>query len=160
MEQQGGCICKGIRYRLSAEPVRVTYCHCRFCQNVTGAAYAVEPIFMIEDFELTTGTPKSYPHTSEGSGKEIRIHFCDRCGTSLYYTFERFEGMMGIHAGSLDDPGFFECTAENSKHIFLDEARDGAIIPAGIPSYRQHATDNDGNPQEVTIYDHPHVLRR
>jgi len=44
MIHEGGCLCGEIRYETMAEPVRVTICHCTFCQRLTGSAYLVEPI--------------------------------------------------------------------------------------------------------------------
>ena len=42
---QGGCLCGDARYKVSTSPLRVTVCHCRFCQRFTGSAFLVEPIF-------------------------------------------------------------------------------------------------------------------
>jgi hypothetical protein len=49
---EGGCLCGSVRYRTLADPVRVTICHCTFCQRFTGTAYLVEPIFRKEDVAL------------------------------------------------------------------------------------------------------------
>jgi len=47
---EGGCLCGDIRYRTTAaEPIRVTVCHCTFCQKLTGSAFLVEPIFRRKD---------------------------------------------------------------------------------------------------------------
>src|SRR6476469_7591491 len=76
---EGGCLCGAIRYATSADPVRVTYCHCRFCQRATGSAYMVEPIFMKKDFEIISGEPATYTLASKGSGKQVTINFCSTC---------------------------------------------------------------------------------
>ena len=34
---EGGCLCGGVRYRISAEPHHASYCHCRMCQRSAGA---------------------------------------------------------------------------------------------------------------------------
>ncbi len=154
-KQTGGCLCGDIRYQVSAPPLRVTFCHCRFCQRARGGPYAVEPIFNADDMTLTQGEPKTYDHVSTGSGKVIINHFCKRCGTGLYYTFERFPGFVGIHAGTFDDPNWFTCDAGNAKHIFLDAARQDTVLPPGLPCFRQHASDAAGRPIEPTIYDSP-----
>lgn len=149
---QGGCLCGKLRFEVTADPVRVSYCHCRFCQRSRGGPYMVEPIFSIVDFKITRGAPKVYDHTSEGSGKMVHLHFCDTCASATHLSFERFDDFVGVHAGTFDDPNWFHADAENAKHIFLDVARDDTVIPAGLPTYRQHATDRDGNPQSVTVY--------
>ena len=40
----GGCLCGDVRYQVAAAPLRVTICHCTFCQRFTGSAFLVEPI--------------------------------------------------------------------------------------------------------------------
>jgi hypothetical protein len=50
---EGGCLCGAVRYETLADPLRVTTCHCRFCQRATGSAYMVEPIFRTVDLRVT-----------------------------------------------------------------------------------------------------------
>ncbi len=157
-EQTGRCLCGAIHYRVTAQPVRVSFCHCRFCQRVTGGPYAVEPIFRKAEVQVT-GEAKSYDHVSAGSGKVITTHFCPTCGANLFYTFERFAEFIGVQAGTFDDPNWFSYDAGNAKHIFLDDARRDTLIPAGLPCFRQHSQDKDGNPVEPVIYDRPRPVR-
>jgi len=155
---QGGCICGAVRYGMLAPPLRVTICHCRFCQRATGSAYMVEPVFRLEDFRLMRGSPATYGHRSEGSGKMVTIHFCATCGTKLYLSFERFAEVCGVYAGTFDDPNWFEISPDNAKHIFLDVARHDTVIPSGINTYQQHASRNDGAPVEPLVFDAPRVI--
>ena len=148
---QGGCLCRKIRYAVKTPPLRVTICHCRFCQRATGSAFLVEPIFGKADFEITSGRPKIYRHRSEGSGKMVDVHFCENCGTKLFLSFERFPDVVGAYGGTFDDPNWFERSAKNSRHIFLSVAQHGTVIPAGIASFEQHATTNDGTPIAPTV---------
>src|SRR5207245_283236 len=32
----GGCTCRGVRYRMKTKPLWVNCCHCRWCQRETG----------------------------------------------------------------------------------------------------------------------------
>lgn len=157
-ENEGGCLCGALRYKTIAAPARVTYCHCKFCQRATGGAYLVEPLFPHEHFEVIKGTPKTYDLISSGSKKGVRIHFCDNCGTKLYMTFERFEGITGIFGGTYDDPDWFDRSPENAKHIFLNYAQKGTVIPAGMPTFGEHASNSDGTMAEPEIFDLPKVL--
>ena len=97
---EGGCLCGVVRYRTQGEPIRVTVCHCRFCQRATGGAYMVEPIFRSEDVSVRTVPLRSTPYSSEGSGKRLHIHSCSGCATKLYVTFERFPDTCGVYSGT------------------------------------------------------------
>ena len=153
--QEGGCLCGAVRYRVTEPPIRVSFCHCRFCQRATGGPYAVEPIFNEDAFELLAGTPTVYTHVSEGSGKEIDVHFCGTCGSGIRYGLKRFDGLTGLHGGSFDDPNWFDWTPETAKHIFLDSARPETLVPAGLPLFMQHAMTQDGKPVEPIVLDAP-----
>jgi len=154
----GGCLCGAVRYETVSDPLHVTICHCRFCQRATGAAYMVEPVFRLGDLRIVSGAAATYRHRSEGSGKMVSIHFCAACGTKLYLSFERFPEVCGVYAGTFDNPGWFEIRPDNAKHIFLEVARPGTIIPPGIKAYDQHATRNDGIPIDPVIFAAPHAI--
>jgi hypothetical protein len=157
-QREGGCLCGGIRYAALAMPVRVTVCHCRFCQKATGSAYMVEPIFDADDFVVLSGTPRVFDQVSSGSGKLVHIHFCPECGTKLWLSFERFLGSVGIYAGTFDDPCWFPIDPVTSKHIFLGVARPDTVVPSGLPTYLEHATTNDGTPQTATVFESFHLI--
>ena len=38
---EGGCACGAVRYRMEGGPIVVHGCHCRFCQRMSGSAFAV-----------------------------------------------------------------------------------------------------------------------
>jgi hypothetical protein len=159
MEHQGGCLCGNIRFCVTAAPRRVTFCHCRFCQKVTGAAYAVEPIFAVGDFRLLSGAPKTFDTRSKGSGKTVTVHFCDTCGSSFRYTFQRFGDVTGILAGSFDDPDWFKWDASTAKHIFLESAQANTLLPAGLPLFMQHAMTAKDEPVTPIVLEAPTSVR-
>jgi len=155
---QGGCLCGELRYEVQSPPSRVTICHCRFCQRATGGAYLVEPIFDKQSFSLIKGDAKIYQHRSEGSGQQVHVNFCDKCGTKLFLAFDRWPDIVGVYGGTFDEPNWYERTAENSKQIFLGVAQSGTVIPAGVNTFEEHATKNDGTPIEPTIFSEPKVI--
>jgi hypothetical protein len=153
--QEGGCLCADVRYGVQSPPMRVTFCHCRFCQRATGSAYLVEPIFARSDFKLVGGQPAIYKHRSEGSGKIVEIRFCRRCGTKLNLAFERFPDVVGVFAGTFDEPNWFERSPQNSKHIFLAFAQNGTLVPAGVNTFLHHSITHDGAPVSPTTLSAP-----
>jgi hypothetical protein len=157
---EGGCLCGATRYRTEGEPIRVTICHCRFCQRATGAAFMVEPIFRPQNVSVTRGAPSIYTHISTGSGKRLHIHSCSTCATKLHVTFERFPDTCGIYSGTFDDPTWFAIEPGTARHIFIDEARPETYLPAGIPLFHQHAVANDGTPHDPLFLDAPRAAGR
>lgn len=155
---EGGCLCGAIRYETRGEPVRVTICHCRFCQRATGGGPMTNANFELSALTVTRGEPKVYDHRSEGSGKLVHIHFCPDCGTKLYMTFERFPGFAGLYAGTFDDPSWIRLDPASSKQIYLDVARpDSAILP-GINAFGEHAAAADGTPCAPHVFDRARIV--
>lgn len=155
---EGGCLCGKLRYEVKSQPSRVTICHCKFCQRATGSAYMIEPIFDSSDISIIRGEPKKYTHLSKGSGKEVYIHFCNHCGTKLFLTFERFTDVVGVYGGTFDDTNWFDISSENSKHIFLGVGRRGTVIPPGVNTFTEHATENDGTPIVPEVFHLPYII--
>ena len=156
-QHQGGCLCGAVRYSVAGRPIRVTNCYCRFCQRATGSTHMCEPIWPEDLISLLGDEPETYVTTSEGSGKQVYVHFCRACGTKLYLRFERFPDVVGVYGGTLDHPATALAGAEDSR-IFLDEASMGSIIPAGVKTWRRHRMTNAGEPIEPTVFEQPLVV--
>lgn len=155
---KGRCLCGDVEYKTGSEPLWVTVCYCRFCQRATGSDRMIEPIFERETFAFIRGQPTVFTLPSEGSGKDVHVHFCNRCGTKLVLTFERWPDRLGIYIGTLDVSAAIAPTPENSKHIFVSEARPGTILPPGFKTFDRHATENDGTPIEPVIHSSPYIV--
>ena len=72
---KGGCACRSVRFRLTAKPMIVHCCHCRWCQRETGTAFALNAMVERERVELLAGEPETVDTPSE-SGKGQRIVRC------------------------------------------------------------------------------------
>ena len=155
---QGGCLCGAIKYEVTAAPLYVTYCHCKYCQRATGSAYAVEPIFQRSDFKITAGNPATYSQPSTRSGRLVTANFCSTCGTKLFLDLERIPDNVAIYGGTFDNPNWFERTPEVSRHIFLNYAQKGTLIPAGFSTFGEFALNDEGTPAEPTVFTSPRVM--
>ena len=154
----GGCLCGTVRYEVNAVPLRVTFCHCTFCQRSTGSAFAVEPIFRKVNFTITDGVPATYCQASSRSGRRVTANFCSNCGTKLILDLDRIPDCVAVYGGTFDDPSWFERTAQTSRHIFLDYAQKGTVIPAGVQTYREFYLNPDGTKAEPMIFDVPQII--
>jgi hypothetical protein len=100
---EGGCLCGAVRYRVTAEPVRASICHCRNCQRRTGSAFGIGAYFREADVEIH-GELKTYEYRSDESGRWLRTQFCPNCGNTVTWTAEALAGIRAIAGGSFDDP--------------------------------------------------------
>ena len=157
---EGGCLCGDVRYRTTCEPLRVTICHCTFCQRFTGSAFLVEPIFMREEAVLSGTAPRIYDHRSDSSHKRVSLNFCGRCGTAIYLDLERFPDILGLCGGTFDDPNWFDRSQGRCCHIFTRSAQKGVVLPAGLDTFEEHALQLDGKPNQPIVLSHALMVSR
>ena len=100
---------------------------------------------------LTGAVLKTYDHCSDESHQRVTLNFCGRCATTLYLSFERFPDVLGLCAGTFDDPNWFERRPDASRHIFTRSAQHGVVLPAGVELYDEHALQLDGSPNKPTV---------
>ena len=105
-DQEGGCQCGAIRYRLLRAPVALYACHCRNCQKQSSSAFGLSMWVERDAVTFSGAEPRTY-RTRGDSGREKLCAFCPDCGTRLYHAGGgvRAEGstMLSMKAGTLDD---------------------------------------------------------
>jgi hypothetical protein len=97
----GGCLCGNVRYSCADKPLMSGACHCRDCQQNTGAAFATLLIFKKDSVSVSGGSAKTYVHTGE-SGKFVRRSFCSDCGSPFMAEYDVTPDFRVIMAGTLD----------------------------------------------------------
>ena len=136
----GGCACGVVRYEGSARPVAMVNCHCRDCERAGGAGGAPTVVVPADAFKLLTGEPKVYTRTAD-SGHTARRAFCAECGAPLFASTSARRDLVGIRAGSLDDPSWFEPQAE----VWAASAQPWDLLNPDIP----HFPRDPGSPREA-----------
>lgn len=121
---EGGCLCGAVRYSVCAEPVNERVCHCRLCQRSIGAAFNARLLFRIED--VKRHGPLGVFHSSP----ELAREFCQNCGTTLF-TARAGSGVIGVTAGSLDDPSLFQPT----MHTWTSSRQPWVRLDDGLPQH-------------------------
>ncbi|MCA0277135.1 MAG: GFA family protein [Proteobacteria bacterium] len=86
----GSCLCRGVTYRVSGNPLRVGICHCADCRKSSGAPYAAYAVWPIEAFKQETGYTGTYAARS----------FCTTCGGRVAWLSA---GEAEVPIGSLDE---------------------------------------------------------
>lgn len=98
------CSCGQLRASVTAEPLRVTVCHCRSCQRRTGSAFGVQARFA-RDSARIEGDGVDFVRTGD-SGRRVTFTFCPRCGATVHYMLEGLEDFIGIPVGAFADSLF------------------------------------------------------
>lgn len=101
---QGGCFCRTVRYRVTADAAPFVVCHCRDCQFVSGGAPAHILVVPRDAIELLSGESalSSFASVSD-SGHLITRQFCSVCGTPTFEILELEPDIRLVKVGTLDD---------------------------------------------------------
>ncbi|TIT98114.1 MAG: GFA family protein, partial [Mesorhizobium sp.] len=57
--RSGSCLCGGVQFQVTGEPLRVGLCHCKDCRKTSGSAYQAFAVWPSQAFE-STGITNSY----------------------------------------------------------------------------------------------------
>lgn len=98
----GGCLCGAVRYEIEAEPLVVRTCWCTDCQKFGAGSATVNVVFPAEAVHLE-GDLRDFASTAD-SGSAMHRGFCPACGTPVITGSEARPHLLGIRAGTLDDP--------------------------------------------------------
>ena len=137
-QNDGGCVCGGVRFRASGDPLRVTICHCKWCQRRTGSAFGAEVVFNTDQVELAGQEIARYRHVSDESGRWLDIEFCRRCGSNLGMTLQAVPGVRTLPAGAFDDPAWIRADRHKVRQIYLRSKREWSERSPLVETYEAH----------------------
>lgn len=101
---QGSCMCGAVQYSASSEPAFTAFCHCRNCQQASGAGYSANVAVPAEALAVR-GEVSRYSWTGESGGTLTRS-FCPNCGSPIAIEVQGLRGLVLIQAGGLQDPSW------------------------------------------------------
>jgi hypothetical protein len=125
----GRCHCGAIAHEMPSEVLHHALCHCNDCKRHAGApmvAWAMAPADQVK----ISGTAKVYASSESG-----RRHFCETCGTGLFYTNDAvFPGMIDVQSATLDDPNALAAQA----HIQVAERIGWMAAAHELPAFDRY----------------------
>ena len=131
LEKTGGCLCGGVRYRVTGPLRSVVYCHCSQCRRTSGhfvaATFAAKDALTVVDDESLEWFASS-EFASRG--------FCSRCGSSLFWLAEARD-YVSIMAGTLDEPTGLEAV----EHIYVKDKGDYYDLKDDLPKAREYVRE-------------------
>ena len=130
----GGCTCRAVRYRMTAKPLFVHCCHCRWCQRETGASFALNAMIESDRVVLLSGTPEVVP-TPSNSGKGQKIARCPQCRIALWSNYAGAGDVVRfVRVGTLDKPD----RLPPDIHIFTSSRQPWVVLPRGTPAVKEY----------------------
>ena len=130
----GGCTCRAVRYRMTAKPLFVHCCHCRWCQRETGASFALNAMIESDRVVLLSGAPE-FVLTPSNSGKGQKIARCPQCRIALWSNYGGAGDVVRfVRVGTLDKPD----RLPPDIHIFTSSKQPWVVLPRGTPTVKEY----------------------
>jgi hypothetical protein len=130
----GGCTCRGVRYRLASGPLFVHCCHCRWCQRETGASFALNALIEASRVQLLQGEVEIVD-TPSNSGRGQRISRCPVCRIALWSNYGGGGDLLRfIRVGTLDEPD----RLPPDVHIFTASKQPWVLLPPDTPAVPEY----------------------
>jgi len=96
----GTCLCGAVEFSASLPSKWCAHCHCSMCRKEHGAGYVTWVGFENDQVKFYRGEDKvTWYESSAGA----RRGFCQQCGSSMFFTSERWAGELHIALGCLND---------------------------------------------------------
>ena len=131
---EGGCDCRGVRYRMTSRPMIVHCCHCRWCQRESGTAFALNALIEADRVVLLSGHPIGVD-TPSNSGKGQKMWRCPDCHLALWSNYAGAgDKLRFVRVGTLDEPDAFP----PDLHIFTASKQPWVLLPAGARSFSEY----------------------
>ena len=114
------CSCGQLRLTAEGDPIRISMCHCRACQQRTGSAFGIQARFPADRVSVV-GRCADYVRKSDW-GEERTFHFCPDCSATVFYTTAAAPDVVAVPVGAFADPSFPPPTVsvyESRRHPWL-----------------------------------------
>ena len=135
----GHCLCGGVRFEVTEEPLSAGYCHCTRCQRRTGTAASAQAWVDGAQLHMTRGEKllKAWRHPDGGFEKL----FCGECGAHLMSRNPDDHAQMSVRMSAFDgDPG-----VRPSYRQFVAYAAAWEPIPDdGLTRYPESGRETEG----------------
>ncbi len=118
---RGSCLCGEVVFSISAQPQKVSHCHCTMCQKQHGAAFATYARFKRADITYIQGAQSLQSYRSSS---DVERKFCMLCGSNIEWAMpELMSDYVAIALASLDNQkvaGEIKILHRQSSALWLD----------------------------------------
>ena len=131
MVHTGGCECNAIAYQFDGEPLTCYTCHCTDCQTSSGTAFGLAMVVYLKEVKIIKG--KVTTTTVTYNEEKVQRHSCAQCGTSLWFTADKYPELMSIKPGTFSETNWFKPIA----HLWTRSAVSWVCFDDSIPKYEK-----------------------
>lgn len=126
-EMSGGCLCGGVRYRITGACRDIIVCHCENCRRTHGHIAAYTSV-QKSDLDLSAQQTLQWYHDES---PDTYRGFCNRCGASLFWDARDGRDKLSVAAGSLDDSHGLRTIG----HVYMSEAGNYYEVDDSLPRF-------------------------
>ena len=127
--ETGECLCGGVRFTVTEDPVAFGYCHCTRCQVRTGTAASANLWFPPGSVKVTQGA-ELVKDWSAGDG--FWKSFCTECGSHLFSKNPDDPEQVSVRHGALPH---VTAPAPAFRQFVADAAAWEPIPDDGVPRF-------------------------
>lgn len=125
---------------MTGRPLAASSCHCRDCQQFSGAAFLPGATFRAEQVSILAGEPKVVDY---GAGRHRT--FCAHCGSHLTFYRDDQPGLLEVFTVCLDNPEAFP----PAQHIWYRRRLSWVKLADGLPRYATEPEDDEPSPHRA-----------
>jgi hypothetical protein len=113
------CACGACSITVSGAPAMHGVCHCTNCKQRTGSAFGISIYFPRSAVQAQHGTTRVYAFHHAAQNHDQARHFCERCGTTLFWTLTALPDLIGIAGGCFGEsqPGAPDYSVSHAKKL-------------------------------------------
>ena len=127
----GSCLCGQVSFVCSKSPVWSVNCHCRACQQLSGAPY-VSAFSVVADSFRATGETLRFQRKSE-TGHLVTTTHCAKCGSRVHAQSSGATHLMNVFASALTESSTFVAVS----NVYLSEAASWITPPAALFNFEK-----------------------
>lgn len=121
---KGSCLCRQVSFICEKAPVWSVNCHCRSCQQLSGAPYVSAFSVPADSFQLL-GETVQFQRQSD-TGHLVTTTHCANCGSRIHAQSSGATHLMNFFASTLTDASNFVPLS----NVYLSEAASWITPPA------------------------------
>ena len=120
------CACRTVSITVAGDPVIHGGCHSGNCKRRTGSAFGISTYFKRSAVVTQTGATRVYAFKHKSRQHDQQRHFCETCGTTLFWHVPSQPELVGI-AGGCFERGSLGSPTSSLAH---DQKADWVGLPA------------------------------